>query len=94
ADILQAGCPAVLVPFATGGETEQTDRARALEARGVACVLQEDDLGGAALALMIDRAMNNFRRPSWRPKLDGAETTALILLEEIASRRAALSAGR
>ncbi|MGE4244781.1 MAG: glycosyltransferase family protein, partial [Parvibaculaceae bacterium] len=42
ADILQAGCPAVLVPFATGGETEQTDRARALEARGVACVLQED----------------------------------------------------
>jgi predicted glycosyltransferase len=39
ADIMVAGCPAVLVPYAEGGETEQTARARALAQAGRAAVL-------------------------------------------------------
>ena len=49
-DIVRAGVPALVVPFADGGETEQTDRARRLEALGALRVLpaeppERDDPG-------------------------------------------------
>src|SRR5690606_12408511 len=48
-DLLVAGCPALLVPFAAGGETEQGLRARRLAELGLARVLPEDRVSTAAM---------------------------------------------
>ena len=56
-DILQAGCRAVLIPFARGGETEQTARALRLAARGRARLIDEQALDGPGLAGAIIAAL-------------------------------------
>lgn len=56
ADILSAGTRAVIVPFAAGGETEQTLRAERLAARGRAVMVPEDALDPARLAAAVDAA--------------------------------------
>ncbi|MEQ8702208.1 MAG: glycosyltransferase, partial [Bauldia litoralis] len=56
-DILQARARAVLVPFARDGETEQTLRAETLARRGLARVVAETALSGAALNTAIDAAL-------------------------------------
>lgn len=43
-DVLQVGCRAVYVPFAAGGETEQTARAERLERLGLAAWIAEAEL--------------------------------------------------
>ena len=48
-DILQARCRAVVVPFAAGNETEQTDRARLFEARGLLHIADEAGLTAETL---------------------------------------------
>lgn len=80
ADILQTGCPALLVPFAAAGETEQTVRAEQLQRLGRAVMLAEADLGGPALAAAIGRALS--QRPTGttdRIATDGASRSAEIL---------------
>ena len=71
---------AVLVPFATDRETEQTIRARAVVARGGAQMVEGAALDGPALAAAIERALAG---PSLRslPKLDvnGVAATATFL---------------
>jgi predicted glycosyltransferase len=71
---------AVLVPFSTERETEQSDRARLLAARGLVTVTDADALSPDGLAGAIDRAM---ARPSIRsfPACDasGAEKTVELL---------------
>ena len=54
-DLLRAGCRSVLVPFAAGGEPEQTLRAARLAERGLAVVIAEASLEPAALAAAIER---------------------------------------
>ncbi|WP_058618124.1 glycosyltransferase [Methylobacterium indicum] len=49
-DLLRSGCPAVLVPFEAGHETEQRLRAETLAAHGLARVLPEDALTAESLA--------------------------------------------
>jgi predicted glycosyltransferase len=61
-DILAARAAAVVVPFASGRETEQSLRAERLAARGVLELLPEDQLSAKRLASAIDRAM--FARPA------------------------------
>lgn len=78
ADILVAGCRAVLVPYAQAGETEQTLRARLLEGAGRVVVVPETDLGGATLARAIDAALAAPARPM-EVNLDGARGTATLL---------------
>ena len=78
-DLLRTGVPALVVPFAEGGEDEQTRRAERLERLGAVRVLE---------------AGRARRRRRWRPRsascsrsapsrstldLDGARTTALIV---------------
>lgn len=81
-DILQAGCQAVLVPFAADGETEQTDRAQRLEQMGRATVLREADLCADTLANAVNAV---FAQAASRnmPMLDieGARRTSQILQE-------------
>lgn len=75
---------AVLVPFGTARETEQTDRATWLAERGLVTCLPWDALSPDSLAVAIDLAM---QRPSIRnfPSFDlnGAATTAALLHQRL-----------
>jgi predicted glycosyltransferase len=79
-DVLAAGCRAILVPFAAGGETEQTDRAEALARRGLATHLAEATLTEDGLAGAIRTAL--AAPPPARPMIDlsGAGRTADMLV--------------
>ena len=77
ADILNARCACVLVPFAAGGETEQTQRAAVMQARGLAAVVDETALDAAAMVRAMERALGLTGRGG--VALDGAARTAAIL---------------
>lgn len=83
-DILRARCPAVLIPFAEGGETEQSDRARRLAKLGLAAVVQEDQLTPESLADAIAAAPVPGAALL---NLDGAAETARILKRQLAARQ-------
>ena len=55
-DLLRSGCPAVLVPFEAGHETEQRLRADTLAAHGLARVLPEGALTAESLAGAVQAA--------------------------------------
>ena len=84
ADILRARCRAVFVPFTQGGETEQTDRADLLGRRGGYPAVAESDLTPERLAAAVNTALDR-PRPSLAFDLDGAEGTARILRQALAS---------
>ena len=71
---------AVLVPFATDRETEQTIRARAVVDRGGVQMVAGDAIDGPLLAAAIERALTGPSLRS-RPKLDvnGVAATAAFL---------------
>ncbi|QYK41176.1 MAG: glycosyltransferase [Paracoccaceae bacterium] len=75
-DILQAGCRAVLVPYAAMGETEQGERAARLAALGRATVLAEDALTGDTLAAAIRDALDSPPPARIALRTDGAAETA------------------
>ena len=81
AELLATRTPAVLVPYARDGETEQAERAAAMAARGLAVVLPEPDLSAPALLNAIGQAV--ALRPGHAFDLDGAATTALVLAAAI-----------
>ena len=79
AETLQARVRAVLVPFAAGGETEQSLRAEILAARGAAVVLPEASLTPAALAHAVNRAARASRPAADLVDLNGAQRSAELL---------------
>ncbi|MEI9988219.1 MAG: glycosyltransferase [Aliidongia sp.] len=83
-DLLQARVPAVIVPFAEGGETEQTLRAERLQALGVAEMLPEAELTPRGLAAAIDRAT---AAAPVAFDLDGARQSAAMLMALAKNRR-------
>lgn len=85
-DLLRAPCDSILIPFASGGETEQTVRADKLEALGFAQVVKEADLDGEILAGAIVKSRARNMRPAMALELDGASNTARRLLEATTSR--------
>jgi predicted glycosyltransferase len=91
-DLLRAGCPAVLVPFAAGGEREQTLRAERLAERGLAVVVEEASLDEPRLAAAISRAVAGGRRSSAGIELDGADRTAALIATMLSDGRSACSA--
>jgi predicted glycosyltransferase len=56
-EVMDAGVPAVLVPFGQGRQTEQHRRAAALSRLGLAQTVSEAALTGPALAAALNRAM-------------------------------------
>jgi predicted glycosyltransferase len=90
-ELLSAGTRAVVVPFADGGESEQTFRARRLAARGLLELVEADALTPAALAAAIDRAAAIPRRSTndgaTPIDLDGARKTAALLRAHLAPAR-------
>ena len=74
-DAVAANRPAVLVPFASYGETEQICRAEKFARLGRAVLLREEDLGPRRLAAAIDRAAS-LDLSECRPiEMDGAART-------------------
>lgn len=84
-DILRAGVPALVVPFAERGEDEQTRRARRLERLGVVRVLDPRELRPHVLAEEI-RALLRFRPRDPRLDLRGGPNTVRILDDLHAAR--------
>ncbi|MEA3194002.1 MAG: hypothetical protein QOD26_2335 [Betaproteobacteria bacterium] len=78
-EILAARARAVVVPFAGGGEVEQTTRARLLVARGLLEMIEEGGLDGGSLATAIERALARPRPAPGDIDLDGAAATARLL---------------
>lgn len=81
-EVLRAGRPAVVVPFAAASETEQSQRARLLARRGALTVVEEAGLSGKTLDQGIRRALDQAEDGPGAPgdiAMDGAETTAVIL---------------
>lgn len=76
ADILQVGCPSVLIPYAAKGETEQTFRAQKLHALGRAELIHQDDVTPVRLAAAIDTALSSQGISVVDIDLTGAETSA------------------
>jgi predicted glycosyltransferase len=74
-DILQTQVPALVVPFAEGGESEQRDRARCLERLGAVRVLDPAQLSGPRLAAEMDRLLR-FRPRKVALDVDGARRAA------------------
>jgi len=83
-DILAARAAAVVVPFASGHETEQSLRAERLAARGVLELLPENQLSPERLASAIDRAIS-ARRATIVIDTGGARRTARTIAEVIRS---------
>jgi predicted glycosyltransferase len=87
ADVLVAGCRSVMVPFAEGGETEQTRRAAALGGRKLVHVVDERELSPESLA-RGDRPGDGRTLPARSGlRLDGAECTPALLLEALRAKR-------
>jgi predicted glycosyltransferase len=85
-DILVTGVPAVLVPFAAPGETEQTLRARLLAERGRVELVEEAALSPESLARAIDRALARPAKALDGLALDGAAETARIVEAMVGER--------
>ena len=77
-DIVVAGVPALVVPYAATGENEQGRRAAALAALGAVCHLPADGLDGARLADAIVAALRFTPTPA-ALSLAGAETSTALL---------------
>lgn len=78
-DILQAGCPAVFVPFDAGNEVEQTIRATALAEQPGIEMLKTADLTAQSLLQATARALQAPRRAALTHAMDGAEATVQIV---------------
>jgi len=78
-DLFQTAPRAVIAPYVGDGETEQTERARRLSARGLAVVVEEHDLNPSALAQAVDTAMASPRPDMSGIDLDGATRSADLL---------------
>lgn len=78
-DVLRAGCRCLLVPFATGGETEQSQRALRLMKLGLAQVLTEDNLSADTMTLAVQTALDEPEPPAFTLGLEGARGTAALL---------------
>ena len=84
-DVLRTGARAVIVPFATGGETEQALRARILAEQGLVQVVDTEALSGpegpAMLARAIERALASPAPRLGALNLDGARRAAAAVAE-------------
>jgi predicted glycosyltransferase len=87
-DVLRAGVPALLVPFATATEDEQRKRAFRLQQLGAVSVLDQQDLTPTRLATEI-RYLMDSKVSAPQLDLSGANTSA-ILIESMLKRKSFL----
>lgn len=89
-DITAANCPAVFVPFARWGETEQRMRAEQWAAMGRAVVVDESKLDAARLAKAIARAATLDINACQPIKMNGADNSVDFIEEYYRRNRANL----
>jgi predicted glycosyltransferase len=83
-ELIATRCPSVVVPFAEGGESEQTMRARMLVERQVLSMVDPEFLTAGTLAAAID----GVRPPAELAlNLDGARQSAAQLIDAWKQRR-------
>ncbi len=82
-DVLASGARSVMIPFSGDGETEQSDRAQALERAGRLIQLAESDLTPQSLAHAIDSAFE-MKPVEVKVNLDGAATSARLITQKMA----------
>lgn len=85
-EIIQAQIPALVVPFADGGEDEQLKRARRLEALGAVRVLEQKEMTAKRMAEEI-RNLIDFQPRTTPLDFDGARRSAEILCDLLERRR-------
>lgn len=85
-DLLQAGTPAVLVPFDAGKEVEQGLRAQSLAALPGVEVLRSADLAATSLAEALDRVIAAGPRRDSGLKFDGAAQSVAIATDMAKAR--------
>ena len=90
-EVVSARVPALVVPFATPEEDEQTARARRLAALGAVRMLDPERLDPDLLAAEVRRLLD-FRPRSAGLDLGGAERTTGLLSELVAERGGAREA--
>ena len=78
-DLLSAQCRSVIVPFSAAGESEQSERARVLQDRGLITMVEESDLNPETLSQAIDKALDAPKPSAQKLNLSGAATTAQII---------------
>jgi len=86
-EIIQAQVPALVVPFADGGEDEQLKRAHRLEALGAMRVLEQKEMTAKRMAEEM-RNLIDFKPRTTHLNLDGARRSTEILCELLERRRA------
>ena len=86
-EIVQARVPALVVPFADGGEDEQLKRARRLDALGAMRVLEQKELTPKRMADEI-RNLIDFKPTRTRLNFDGAWQSTEILCDLLKRRQA------
>ncbi len=84
-DLLQSGCPAVLVPFDDGNEVEQSIRAEALARLPGFAVLPTQDMSAEAMCRAVTTVTEGSRRGLIHTSADGAAETVRIV-ERLAGR--------
>jgi predicted glycosyltransferase len=82
-DVLRAGCRSLLVPFAAGGETEQSVRAQRLAAMGLAAVLPEAAVSSDQLLSRVQALLAQPAPHTHRLDLNGARRTAELLVARL-----------
>lgn len=81
-EVLAAGCPAIVVPYAEGLEGEQTLRCQLLAERGLLTVLEEPALDATSLVAAVRRMLEAPHAAAGRrPRMDGAAYTVRLLKE-------------
>lgn len=78
-DVIAAGCPALIYPF--NQNHEQRLRAENLQKLAPIFVLEESDLNPPQLAQKIQTALGTPRQTAQPVRLDGAQTTARLLVQ-------------
>ena len=78
-DVLTTRARAVFVPFASGGESEQTQRAAALVQRGWARMVPEAELSPSRLAEAIEQAGRSVRPDCDWVRMNGAVESARLV---------------
>ena len=87
ADIMAAGCRAIVAPQWNEEETEQLRRAEMLAERGMVTMLAHDDKTPTALNAAIERSMS-APPPDWSSiRQDGANETARVLRNVLSGSR-------
>ncbi len=81
AEILGAGARAVVVPWSAAGETEQTERARHLQQRRLAIVLDDAALTPRSMARAVDEAFDLEPGNMGDIRLDGAGESARLIAD-------------